>query len=337
MAEVLSQSQIDALLKGIQAGEVAIDSVDDDPKKRVKEYDFRSPKRFTREQLKLIDSVYQNYARRLASYLSGILRVYCEATVGQIEEQKYYEFNNALEDSVLMANLNIAYPEDESIEDQILLMEVSKSISFSIIDRLLGGNGEGYNISRDYTEIELSLLQNLLKQIIALMKEPWNNYFVIEPSLSRIDTNSRLVQTMDADETVLIIVINLKVNHLEGRINICMSGDSLGVLLKQLDVKNTKRQQNQKNDEVDKASRDSIMQSVEKGSLELKAILGKANLSLADVLTLHVGDVIELNQNISKPILVTVEDKPWFTGVLGVKKKKKAIKVVDYYEKRGKL
>lgn len=337
MAEVLSQSQIDALLKGIQAGEVAIDSVDDDPKKRVKEYDFRSPKRFTREQLKLIDSVYQNYARRLASYLSGILRVYCEATVGQIEEQKYYEFNNALEDSVLMANLNIAYPEDESIEDQILLMEVSKSISFSIIDRLLGGNGEGYNISRDYTEIELSLLQNLLKQIIALMKEPWNNYFIIEPSLSRIDTNSRLVQTMDADETVLIIVINLKVNHLEGRINICMSGDSLGVLLKQLDVKNTKRQQNQKNDEVDKASRDSIMQSVEKGSLELKAILGKANLSLADVLTLHVGDVIELNQNISKPILVTVEDKPWFTGVLGVKKKKKAIKVVDYYEKRGKL
>lgn len=337
MAEVLSQSQIDALLKGIQAGEVAIDSVDDDPKKRVKEYDFRSPKRFTREQLKLIDSVYQNYARRLASYLSGILRVYCEATVGQIEEQKYYEFNNALEDSVLMANLNIAYPEDEPIEDQILLLEVSKSISFSIIDRLLGGNGEGYNLSRDYTEIELSLLQNLLKQIIALMKEPWNNYFVIEPSLSRIDTNSRLVQTMDADETVLIIVINLKVNHLEGRINICMSGDSLGVLLKQLDVKNTKRQQNQKNDEVDKASRDSIMQSVEKGSLELKAILGKANLSLADVLTLHVGDVIELNQNISKPILVTVEDKPWFTGVLGVKKKKKAIKVVDYYEKRGKL
>ncbi len=337
MADVLSQDQIDALLKGIQAGEVEMDPVDNDPKKRVKEYDFRSPKRFTREQLKLIDSVYQNYARRLASYLSGILRVYCEASIGQIEEQKYYEFNNALEDSVLMANLNIAYPEDEEIEDQVLLMEMSKSISFSIIDRLLGGSGNGYNITRDYTEIELSLLENVLKQIITLMKEPWNNYFTIEPSLSRIDTNSRLVQTMDADETVLIIMLNLKINQLDGRINICMSGNSLGILLKQLDEKAVK-QQNQKSDAAtDEMSRGSIMRSVEKGSLEMKAILGKANLSLADVLTLHVGDVIELDQNVSMPIMVTVEDKPWFTGALGVKKKKKAVKIIDYYEKRGKL
>ncbi|MDR1961482.1 MAG: flagellar motor switch protein FliM, partial [Gracilibacteraceae bacterium] len=155
MAEILSQSQIDELLKSLSSGETPIE--EDDTKIRVKEYDFRSPKRFTREQLKIIDSIYQNFSRRLASYLSGVLRVYCEAEVLQIEEQKYYEYSNALADSVLIGNFNINYPEDDKIEDQLLLMELSKTVSFSIIDRMLGGSGEGYNYMRDYTEIELTI------------------------------------------------------------------------------------------------------------------------------------------------------------------------------------
>lgn len=334
MAEVLSQSQIDDLLRSINSGDVQLDSVNDDPKKRVKEYDFRSPKRFTREQIKIIDSVYQNYARRLASYLSGILRVYCEASVVQIEEQKYYEFNNALADSVLMTNINVQYPEDEGVGDQTLLMEISKSISFSIVDRMLGGNGEGYNYSRDYTEIELSVLENLLKQIIVLMKEPWSSYFTIEPKLERIETNSRLIQAMDADETVLLIIINLKVKQLEGMINVCMPGSSLMAILNQLAEKDRKHD---KNVEVDERERQSIMMSVEEGDLEIQALLGKVNLSLADVLTLHVGDVIELDHSVDSPVTLMVKGNPWFSGTLGVKKRKKAVKIIDYYEKRGKL
>ncbi len=335
MAEVLSQNQIDELLHSIHSGEVPLDSVDENPKKRVKEYDFRSPKRFTREQMKVIDSVYQNYARRLASYLSSILRVYCEASVVQIEEQKYYEFNNALSDSVLMANISVHYSEDEAVNDQTLLMEVSKPISFSIVDRLLGGNGEGYNYSRDYTEIELSVLENLLRQIIGLMKDPWNSYFCIEPVLERIETNSRLTQTLDADETVLLIIINLKIKQLEGMINICMPGSSLLAILDLLAEKDKKPGKNEI--AVDETERQSIMMSVEDGNLEIQAILGQTTLSLADVLTLHVGDVIDLNHSVNSPVTLMIEGNPWFAGVLGVKKRKKAVKIVDYYEKRGKL
>lgn len=336
MAEVLSQSQIDELLRGIKSGEVAVDAVDEDPKKRVKEYDFRSPKRFTREQLKIIDSVYQNYARRLASYLSGVLRVYCEASVLQIEEHKYYEFNNALADSVLIANITNSYPEEENMSDQTLLMEISKTISFSIIDRMLGGSGDGYNYDRDYTEIELSILENLLKQVIALMKEPWSGYFNIEPHLERIETNSRLIQAMDADETAIVIIVDLKINQLEGTINICMPGNSLVAILDQMHEKDHRRSLKDETS-VDERERKSIMLSVEKGDLQVQALLGKTVLSLADILTLHVGDVIELNQNVDSPITLTVEGAPWFTGVLGVKKRKKAVKIIDYYEKRGKL
>ena len=245
-------------------------------------------------------------------------------------------FNNALADSVLMANIGVHYPEDEALADQMLLMEIAKPISFSIIDRLLGGSGEGSNYTRDYTEIELSILDNLLKQIIELMREPWSNYFTIEPSLSRIETNSRLVQAISADETVLLIIINLKVKQVEGMINICMSGNSLSALLEQM-AENEKQYSAKISASTDEAGRNSIMYSVEEGILEMKAVLGSVELNLEDVLTLHVGDVIELNQNVNTPVEIRVEDQTWFTGVLGVKKKKKAVKIIDRCEKGGKL
>jgi flagellar motor switch protein FliM len=332
MAEILSQSQIDELLKNLSSGEAPMD--EDDSKKRVKDYDFRSPKRFTREQLKIIDSIYQNFSRRLASYLSGILRVYCEAEVLQIEEQKYYEYSNALADSVLIGNFNINYPEDEKIEDQLLLMELSKTVSFSIIDRMLGGSGEGYNYMRDYTEIELTILENLLNQMGPMLRAPWASYFVIEPTLRKIETNARLGQSMNADETVLIIVINIKMQHIEGLMNICMSGASLAELLKAMDEREVREP---RRDQANELGAKSILQSVEEGALELTAVLGEAHIHFADILHLRVGDVIELDKSVSSPIVLMEGKKPWFYGALGVRKQRKAVKILDYYEKRGKL
>lgn len=332
MAEILSQSQIDALLASLSTGET---KMEEEPHKKVKEYDFRSPKRFTREQLKWIDGIYQNYSRRLSSYLSGVLRVFCETEIVQLEEQKFYEFNNALEDSVLLANINIHYEDEAKLDDQLLLMEVSKPISYSIIDRLLGGNGSGYQINREYTEIELSILQNLFNQIIPLMREPWNGYFKIDPKLRKIDTNSRLGQAMDADETVLIITIRIKVEELDGLINFCMSGTDLSSLLKQHEENVKSSSKKERTDEEEKGKH-FIMNSIEDGELELAAYLGNAHIDLTDILQLQVGDVIELNQNVQEPVVITVGGTPWFSASLGVKKRKKAVKILDKYStKRG--
>lgn len=333
MAEILSQSQIDALLASLSTGET---KMEEEPHKKVKDYDFRSPKRFTREQLKWIDGIYQNYARRLSSYLSGVLRVFCETEILQIEEQKFYEFNNALEDSVLLANINIHYEDNDSnLDDQLMLMEVSKPISFSIIDRLLGGNGTGYQLNREYTEIELSILQNLFNQIIPLMREPWNGYFKIDPKLKKIDTNSRLGQAMDADETVLIITIRIKLDDVDGLINFCMSGTDLSYLLKQQDENIRLSSKKERTDEEEK-NKQFIMDSIEDGVMELTAYLGNAHVDLADILQLQIGDVIELEQNVQEPVLVNIGGVPWFTASLGTKKRRKAIKILDKYSmKRG--
>ena len=329
MADVLSQSQIDALLK--QMSSDSEDGILEEQNYLVKEYDFRTPKRFTKEQLKIVDGIYQNYARRLASYFSATMRVFCEAEVVQIEEQKYYEFNNALPDSVLMVNMNIHYPSDPELEDQYLALEMSRPISFSIIDRLLGGSGMGYEITRDYTEIELAILENVTRQMVSLLQEPWSAYVDIEPRVIKLETNARLLQEIDSDEIVVIIMLRLKIADVEGFVTVCMPSGSLIEILKLLNERgNRSKKVLQASDEV---SRESIFLSVKDSQLDIVAKLGSTSLELNDVLNLRLGDVIRLDQEVDTPVSLTIDDVPWFSGALGTKKGNKAVKILNYYEK----
>ena len=88
MAETLTQEQIDALLSSALNGDMVETSKEAD----VKEYDFRAPKKFTKERIKILDSIFDNYARLLSSYLTGLLRLYCKVSLSSIEEQRYFEF-----------------------------------------------------------------------------------------------------------------------------------------------------------------------------------------------------------------------------------------------------
>ena len=109
MADVLSQSQIDELLNSFSSqGTKAFDEIEEHANnKKIKNYDFKMPKKFTKEQLKIIDGIFENYGRILSSYLTGLMRTYCKVEVLQIEEQRYYEFNNALPDYVMMSMINL--------------------------------------------------------------------------------------------------------------------------------------------------------------------------------------------------------------------------------------
>lgn len=329
MADVLSQSQIDALLK--QMSSDSEEGVLEEQNYLIKEYDFRTPKRFTKEQLKIVDGIYQNYARRLASYFSATMRVFCEAEVVQIEEQKYYEFNNALPDSVLMVNMNVHYPSDPELEDQYLALEMSRPISFSIIDRLLGGSGLGYEITRDYTEIELAILENVTRQMVSLLQEPWSAYVDMEPRVTKLETNARLLQEIDSDEIVVIIMLRLKIADVEGFVTVCMPASSLIEILKLLNERgNRSKKVLQATDEV---SKESIFLSVKDSQLDIVAKLGSTSLELNDVLNLRLGDVIKLDQEVDTPVSLTIDDVPWFSGALGTKKGNKAVKILNYYEK----
>ena len=139
MADTLTQEQIDALLNQALSGEV-IQTASDDTKDQVKEYDFRSPKKFTKEKIRSLETIFEGYARLLSSYLTGLLRLYCKVSLISIEEQRYFEYNNALPDYVIMGLVDLGI-NSQNVEEFTTIIQLSNSITFTMIDRLLGGRG----------------------------------------------------------------------------------------------------------------------------------------------------------------------------------------------------
>lgn len=321
MAEQLTQAQIDALLGRLSAGED--NPVPDD--KKIKKYDFHSPKKFTKEQLKAMDGLHENFARMLSSYLTGVLRIFCEVSVASIEEQRYFEYNNALPDNSLIALLDFK-PHNKRYSDGILLADVSTSLGFFMVDRFLGGPGEDYNQSRDYTDIEIALLRHAMEQMIKRLQDAWINYLEIDLTLSSIETNARLLQALAPDDIVVLIMLNVKVKGLSGTINLCIPADNLEEVIGHFSMKytrSTKRQAHDNEELRHKIIFDSLLDS----DLEVKAVMSRTQLTLKDILQLQVSDIIPLDKSINSDIMVAVDDVPWYSAKLGEVKLKKAIRL----------
>jgi flagellar motor switch protein FliM len=327
MAEVLSQQQIDDLLGKLQSGNVDFNAIEEQSSaKKIKEYDFLSPKKFTREQLRLLENIFDSFSRLFALYLSSLLRMSCQTQVLQAEEEEYREFSNALSDSVLVGVVGM-HNRDCNIEDKEILIEISRPVSFCILDRMLGGDGSGYMVDRDYTDIELSLLEYLFKQITGILKNAWSNSFELEHTLDRVETNAQMIQFIQQDESVAIVVVEVTLNELKGNVNICLPAASLEEIFKIFDSRYVKV--SKKSDpKQERQRRDAIMGSLRDTPLAVSAILGKTDISLRELLSLQRGDIIPLDTRVAdNSVTVNVEDQEWFTGTLGTKKKKYAVRI----------
>jgi len=327
MAEVLSQSQIDDLLNNLNSGEIDIQQIETQSKERkIKEYDFRSPKKITKETVNLLNGIYESYCRNISSVLTSMLRFMCDVTVEQIEESIFHEYNNALDDYVLMGHINVNYP-DGTVSDSKILMEVSKQLSFVIIDRLLGGSGEDSNYSREYTDIELALLGNLFKQIIPLMGTAWEGTIGINTELSKIDTNSRFIQSINYNDTVLIIVLNAEINQSTGKITICIPTNILDEILKKAELFSTSNIKKKNSDQNFENQKRVIMTTLKESKLTISGILGKTEATLGEILSMQVNDVIILDRNSNADVDVNVDGEKWFEGKWGTKRNKGVVKI----------
>lgn len=332
MADVLSQSQIDALLSSFSSeGAKALDEIEEQAsEKKVKNYDFKMPKKFTKEQLKVIDGIFENYSRVLSSYLTGLLRVYCKVEVLQIEEQLYYEFNNALPDYVMMGMINLGVDDDDVIETNCIL-QLSNPISFTMMDRLMGGVGSYTEANRDFTEIEVGLMNSVFKKMAMLFKEPWGTYIEINPALTAIETNSRVMQSISPDDIVIIVMLEMEIRDVKNTISVCIPALGLESIMAKFGdrwAKATKKLDPKRESE----RKLSLMDAIRDSDLKINAILSETELDLYDVLTLQPGDVIPLNMPIDQNVVVKIGNHVWFDGKLGIKNSKKAVKIDNIYK-----
>jgi len=333
MAEALSQSQIDALLSSMASGGFEEEKKETTPEKKYRKYDFYSPKKFTKDKLKILSNIYENYARLLNARVNGLLRMNSQVEIVSVEEQRYYEFSNALRENDILTLVNVHLPKGaEEIEEVPTVVFTNAEVMLLMIDRMLGASGEEVpNISLDYkyTDLELALYRDIISHFIRIMRDGWLNYLDdVSFDIQKIERNGNMMQTVSMDETIAIVVLDITVGKVTGRMNICIPETILSVVFNLIDNRNSNA--GRKGNIEDTA--EEIMECIKSSTLEIKAELGQAQVNLNDIYNLHVGDVINLNKPKDSEIYLYIEDQPWFKGKLGVQNKNMAVKISGIYE-----
>ena len=199
MGEVLSQSEIDNLLKAFSSGELDVEEMKGTEEKTVKNYDFARPAKFSKEHLRTLEIIFEHYGRLLSTNLPAYLRRPVQVEVMNSEAVTYSEFANALSNPVLLGVVSF-----EPLDGNVV-MEIASNLGFAMVDRLLGGAGTALDKPREFSEIELTILERMFNVCVNLLREPWENVVDIHPRLERIETNSQFAQIISPSEMIAII------------------------------------------------------------------------------------------------------------------------------------
>lgn len=329
MAEVLSQSQIDALLNAVRSGEKDVNtSAEEQQEKKFRKYDFSSPRKFTKDRIKMLNGIFENYSRIINSRLNARLRANCEITVESIEEQRYYEFSNALTEGDVLALIDVSLKGKD--EDTPAMLYLSTTTALSMMDRMLGGDGavdETIISDYSYTDLELRLYEELVKDMIFVMGSSWENYIPVQFSYSKTDINPTLSQIIGLDEIVIIVDMKMQFSNVSGRMSICLPGEMLTNIFTEISRENPVRKM-----AVESKSGE-IFDSLRESHLEIVSILGETQLSLDDIYHLSVGDVVDLGRPKESSIYLDIGGYHWFAGKIGTYKKNMAVRIDEVFDR----
>ncbi|AFS78598.1 flagellar motor switch protein FliM [Gottschalkia acidurici 9a] len=320
----MSQNEIDALLNALSTGEVDVQEIKEDTvEKRVKKYDFRNPQKIAKDQLRTLEIIHENFARLLQTFLSGYLRASVKVEVITVDQYAYSEFSNAISNPAFLSIVKF-----EPLSGQILL-DISPNVAFTVIDRLLGGEGDSVSEIRNFTEIELILLKRMMVKVVDIVSEAWDNVIILTPSLEKIETNAQFAQIVPPSETISLITMNISVGEIEGLLNVCIPHLVIEPILNKL---NTKLWFSTTKKGITEKDKEHLQKRIRNTYVPMVAELGSTTLTVRDLLDLQLGDVIKLKENVSDEISINVGSYKKFCGALGAQNRKVAVKITRAYK-----
>lgn len=320
MGEVLSQDEIDNLLKALSTGELDADEMKNTDERQVKDYDFARPAKFSKEHLRTLEIIFEHFGRLLATNLPAYLRKSVSVDVVNSEVVIYSEFSNALSNPVLLGVVGM----DPLMGN--VIMEMASNLGFAIVDRLLGGVGNSPEKERDFSEIELSILERVFTICVNLLHEPWENVVEITPRLNRIETNSQFAQIISPSETIAIVTINLKIGDVEGLMNICLPYTTLEPVMDKLNTKYWFSTMKEKDSNSYEAAIENI---IDNALIPMKAVLGTSKINVQDFVNLQLGDIIRLDRKVDDELEVYVGNIKKFKALPGYSDNKYAVRVTE--------
>ena len=320
MGEVLSQNEIDNLLAAYSAGELDVDQMQENKEKQVKNYDFSRPTKFSKEHLRTLEIIFEHYSRLISTNLPVYLRKNVQVTVASSETVTFNEFTNALSNPVILGIIDFA-PLNGNI-----ILDLATNLGYAMLDRMLGGSGVPLEKNRDFSEIELTIIQKILVMFTQLLREPWKNVVDISPVLSRLETNPQFAQVIAPNDMIAIVTLNMKIGDVEGFMNVCLPFFTLEEIMDKLNTKYWFSTMQEKRSENYEEYIESLIRKVD---IPIRAVLGRSTISVNDFVGLQVGDCIRLETKVDEDMDIYVGNIRKFTALPGTEKESYAVRITS--------
>jgi flagellar motor switch protein FliM len=290
------------------------------PREKVTTYDFKRPERVGKEQMRALQSLHEGFGRNFSAALSGLLRSMVEVKLTSVDQLTYSEFVFSLENPTCF-NLLKAEP----LEGHLIL-DINPSILYPIIDRLLGGGKEGGSLARrPLTEIELRLVSRITTLFLAELRRAWENVLPLELAVVRVESNPQLVQVVPPNEVVVLISFELTLHDdVRGMLNLCIPFNSIERIGGKLSA-NSWVSYGRRTGSPETAQQ--IGRNLKGSIVEVTAQLAASKLTTGDLIGLRVGDIITTEQDVRRPLVITVEGLPKFHASPGAYKGRKAVRI----------
>jgi len=329
MADVLDQSEVDALLAAVDAGEVEEEQSAaqifsrhrrDTENVEVRPYDFKRPERVSKDQMRSLQTLHEAFARNFGAALSGFLRTIVEVKVANCEQMTYGEFISSLPNPT---SFNLI--ESDGLEGQICL-EISPLIIYPIIDRLLGGTSQELFIPpRPMTMIETRLISNVTTRGLTALSEAWEYIRKLHFSITATESNPQLVQIVPPNEVVIVVGLELKLANRAGTMNLCIPYNVIEPVMDQLSAQSwfssTKAHASEEH-------RRRVESTLNSATLSLRGVLAETTITVGDLSNLGVGDLILTEKPAVRPAVLCVGDERKYLVQLGQHRGKRALRVL---------
>lgn len=331
---MLTQAEIDALLKGTMevedrdsqttvnlaelmgqeqessGGAASVPAREvNDASKKVQAYNFWSPDRFSKDQMRAVELVHEDFAERLTTTLPTFLRTNVKPRLVHTEQGRFHDFLTDETTNMLYHMITLA-----PLPGQLVLT-ISPNVCYMILEQVLGGKVEHRPRERTLTDIDQSLLRGLVENMLNDIKASWAKVSVLEPGLEDSTTNQHWVQMLMGNERVMLLAFELTIHDTTGTMSIYIPFTTLKPIANELNphafITGKKEQQ------VDPIARRTLMTNISKAYLPLKVTLGQATLSVREMVDLKIGDVIQLDTKVDQELVVKIANQEKLRGRLG--------------------
>jgi len=320
MSEVLSQGEVDALLRGVDTGNVEIETDQPEEVTGVAPYDLTSQEKVIRGRLPTLDIINQMFSRLFRNTFSTMMRKPVDVATVSTDTLKFGDFLRTLP---VPSNLHIFRMEPFRGHG---LFIVESRLVYSIVDTFFGGDGtrEAKITGRDFSSIENRLTKNVVLKALEDLEKAWKPVHSITPTYVRPEVNPQFAAIVPPSEVVLIIVFDIEVDSVSGTLTMCFPYNAMEPILPKL-----KAQFQSEEMEVDRVWLNRLKEELVETEVEIVAELGTTSMRLGKLMNMKVGDTLFLGKDVTDPLNLKVEGITKFKGFPGTSKGNKAVKIEE--------